>query len=164
MSGANFNPVSQVVQHPSYNFTSQYNDIALLRAASPIQFSSTVAPIRLGLITPPDRATVMVAGYGTTAFRGRPSMELMGVEVQMVNYDECNRKYNNVLWTNMMCAGGLNRDSCQGDSGGPLIYDNSVVGVVSFGAECAHPDYPGVYTKVPQYIEWIMSVTGITSI
>ena len=38
----------------------------------------------------------------------------------------------------------------QGDSGGPLYDDdnNVLVGVISWGYECASPSYPGVYTQV----------------
>lgn len=52
------------------------------------------------------------------------------------------------------------RDSCQGDSGGPLqttqTFSNpvQVVGVVSFGVGCGS-GYPGIYTRVAYYIEWI---------
>ena len=37
-----------------------------------------------------------------------------------------------------------------GDSGGPLYDDdnNVLVGVISWGYECASPSYPGVYTQV----------------
>lgn len=54
------------------------------------------------------------------------------------------------------------KDSCEGDSGGPLqiIPHNSniakVVGVVSFGIACGSP-FPGIYTRVASYVDWIES-------
>lgn len=58
----------------------------------------------------------------------------------------------------MFCAGLLGvggRDSCQGDSGGPMVVNEVLVGVVSWGNECADPDYPGVYVKVLAVKGWI---------
>ncbi|HEX2449060.1 MAG TPA: trypsin-like serine protease [Methyloceanibacter sp.] len=60
-----------------------------------------------------------------------------------------------------ICAAGKGRraDSCQGDSGGPLVakvQDKFVqVGVVSWGHSCADGVFPGVYTKVSSYTDWI---------
>ena len=62
------------------------------------------------------------------------------------------------------CAHDSNRkrDSCQGDSGGPLQIKEpnediaKVVAVVSFGVSCA-TSWPGIYTRVAHYLNWIES-------
>jgi secreted trypsin-like serine protease len=56
----------------------------------------------------------------------------------------------------------------RGDSGGPLRYiKNSsagpvvtLAGVVSFGAGCAQPNLPGVYTRVSFFDSWIRSIVS----
>jgi len=63
-----------------------------------------------------------------------------------------------------VCAMGkrIRRDSCQGDSGGPLFTltpDGPVqIGVVSWGHSCADEVFPGVYTRVSAYADWIANV------
>ncbi len=44
----------------------------------------------------------------------------------------------------------------KGDFGGPLTDSNGVlVGIFSHGWGCAEPFYPGVYTRVANYVDWI---------
>jgi len=57
----------------------------------------------------------------------------------------------------MICAaveeGG--KDSCQGDSGGPMVCGEELVGIVSWGIGCGRKGYPGVYTEVSYFMDWI---------
>lgn len=64
-----------------------------------------------------------------------------------------------------MCAGGdRGYDTCKGDSGGPLMkFDQSktpnwyLVGIVSFGsAQCGLANFPGIYTRVDHFMDWIL--------
>ena len=69
----------------------------------------------------------------------------------------------------MLCAGYMagGIDSCQGDSGGPLVVVRNdkkrnidrfvLAGITSWGVGCAAPNYPGVYTRVANYDDWIHS-------
>lgn len=64
-----------------------------------------------------------------------------------------------------MCAGGeRGKDSCKGDSGGPLMKKRrdgvwEAIAVLSFGTKpCALTGWPGVYTSVVGYNDWIRSM------
>lgn len=63
----------------------------------------------------------------------------------------------------MLCAGVASggKGQCSGDSGGPLILeDGTQVGLVSWSMKpCTIAPYPGVYTKVSHFIDWIRNKT-----
>jgi trypsin len=95
---------------------------------------------------------------------GSSSDVLLKVDVPIVSKSECDSNYSGFggIPPNQICAGleegGV--DSCQGDSGGPLYKDGEIFGIVSWGVGCAFAGYPGVYTEVSAYSDWISQVTG----
>lgn len=67
-----------------------------------------------------------------------------------------------VVTPQMFCAGAAvdGVDTCQGDSGGPILSRKGdgplvQVGIVSFGIGCGHAQFPGVYTRLALYTDWI---------
>uniref|UniRef100_A0A182JJG4 Peptidase S1 domain-containing protein n=1 Tax=Anopheles atroparvus TaxID=41427 RepID=A0A182JJG4_ANOAO len=133
-----------------------------------------------------DGRQAVVTGWGTTE-TGELSERLQQLTVPILTNAQCRRTgyYRFQITAKMLCAGYLEggRDSCQGDSGGPLQLprttggrsveaDNQlhaeggenppheqqmIVGVVSWGNECAQRNYPGVYARVTRFVSWIRS-------
>lgn len=107
-----------------------------------------------------------ITGWGDTAeSSGKGSEILQEVRIPLVSYENCVSAYQDETITdNMLCAGLLGTggvDSCQGDSGGPAAIDTVLYGIVSWGYGCAEPQYPGVYTNVANYVDWIKNSTSI---
>ncbi|MEA3523034.1 MAG: serine protease, partial [Campylobacterota bacterium] len=152
-----------IYPHPQYDPVTVDNDIGLMHLKAPI---TDITPILLDRAGPEDESMIKVAGWGNTLIDGSnyPN-DLMQVDMPIINFETCNASYQS-LTNNMFCAGYMDgsKDSCSGDSGGPLIHNNKLSGIVSFGGSdeqwCGAPNYPGVYTRVANYIEWIESYTG----
>ncbi|WP_292427877.1 serine protease [Mesorhizobium sp.] len=95
--------------------------------------------------------------------------ELRQVEIDIIDHDKCKANYgllenpNFAVSDTELCAGapGTGRDSCYGDSGGPLFAaapDGKgyvELGVVSWGYQCGHPVFPGIYARVSSFKSWI---------
>jgi secreted trypsin-like serine protease len=168
-------PIQEIIPHPDYsNADSKYkNDIALIRLVYECDYNDFVKPICLPLTdqlrhTNLDGMPLTVAGWGQTSKTMLQSNIKLKVNVNFVPLDTCRMVYpNQSLSTKQLCAGGVKgKDNCGGDSGGALTmdaYDNRrqyyyIVGVVSFGTtSCGQAGKPGVYTKVSEYIEWILA-------
>lgn len=166
--------IERKIPHPDYNplAVEQYNDIALLRMAQRITYTDFVKPICLPRTQDLRmKETVgqkfQVAGWGRTA-TARYSTVKQKVGVDGVDLQQCNSVYQQervTLLDRQLCAGGqVGKDSCQGDSGGPLMGVSMnanvqfwyLVGLVSFGpTPCGQEGWPGVYTNVAKYVDWI---------
>jgi len=156
--GEQFVNIEKVIQHEDYDAQTISNDICLLKLATALEWTDYVAPIPLQYNETEAGTVCTVTGWGTTHEGGLmlPS-QLQKVDVPVVSDEECRVAYGDQVQDSMICAGLKEggKDSCQGDSGGPFFCDGLLTGVVSWGRGCARPDYPGVYTQVSYFTQWI---------
>ncbi len=100
--------------------------------------------------------------------QGKDLLILINLIHKILNQAKFDQAGGDIRPTNV-CARDLNDkvDSCQGDSGGPMVRNEAgedgklrwyLVGVVSYGFKCAVPGWPGVYTRVSEYDQWIREV------
>jgi len=171
--------IKNVTTHHKYNKRNFNNDIAVITLSRDVQYNDGIRPACLPSISENlegdkfEYDAVVVAGWGATKFRGPQSPDLLEGTIKVVNNTECSDKFKAFRQVKIiqkkLCARDLNNkiDTCQGDSGGPLVtkkmdsngsYRYFLIGVVSFGYRCAVPGFPGVYTRVSEYDDWIREI------
>ncbi|KAK7500859.1 hypothetical protein BaRGS_00007739 [Batillaria attramentaria] len=159
--------------YPKFDSSTVNNDIALIQLDKPLVLGDYLRPVCL---PEPGQQVELgtrcyVAGWGKTdamAATYQPSIRQVNLDV--VTWDSCleavqrsDQPVPYQLTHNMFCAGGAaGHDACQGDSGGPFMCrkPNTTdqwyqAGIVSWGIGCAIPNAPGIYTKLPLYVDWI---------
>ncbi|XP_060653982.1 trypsin alpha-like [Drosophila nasuta] len=149
--------VRKFVIHEKYRKLNNDYDVALLFLDGEIEYNENAQPIELATERPENATPVLVTGWGTTTEEGNLASDLQKVEVNIIENSACKSAYSIMLTSRMLCAGvtGGGKDACQGDSGGPLIFENKLLGIVSWGTGCARPNKPGVYASVPDVRSWI---------
>jgi secreted trypsin-like serine protease len=167
--------IDHMVRHRSYQeaagATPPLNDIALIHFVPDAKTRGrpTFQPqaIRLngsrpgdGSVAPGTAVTAM--GWGDTD--PDPDVQKLSPILMSVNIKDVNcrsaKDFGKKATDAMLCAGAPGKDACQGDSGGPLILISPqplLVGVVSWGIDCAEAGHPGVYTRIDRehYLDWI---------
>lgn len=165
---------AEVIVHEAYTGTDYDHDIALVRLDSPVSLGPSIQV--LALLSSAQESNLAkdgvlgtVTGWGLTREMSQPNT-LQRADVAMISTQTCrNSGYSaESITDNMICAGFVDGgvDSCSGDSGGPLVVRDAIgghrlAGITSWGNECAKPDYPGVYTRVSAFIDWIAENTGL---
>lgn len=153
--------------HPEWNRRTSANDVALIRLDSPVSYRSIYA-----IDDAEETASVFAqyqqaksAGWGKTE-RGRTQVPF-SANLQYLANAECTTTYDSVVDTQItakqICVAAGDSGTCQGDSGGPLFVETTdgivLSGVVSWSVgRCAR--YPGVFTRVGAYIDWMCDTTG----
>ncbi|XP_048826011.1 complement factor I [Brienomyrus brachyistius] len=166
-------PVQNIYIHHEYNPNTYQNDIALIELKKLPQSNTqcfhenaAVAPACI----PWSEYQFMPGHNCSISGWGRVSESKTAAVLRWANIEiigDCSGIYGHRFYEGMECAGSLDGsvDSCQGDSGGPLVCTDSlgvsyVWGIVSWGEKCGVAGFPGVYTKVAHYFDWIVSHIG----
>ncbi|XP_048794854.1 trypsin I-P1 isoform X2 [Lagopus muta] len=151
---------SKIIRHSGYNSYTLNNDIMLIKLSKAATLNSYVSTVALPTSCPSAGTTCLISGWGNTLSSGTLYPDVLQcLEAPILSSSQCSSAYPGEITSNMMCVGYLNggKDSCQGDSGGPVVCNGQLQGIVSWGYGCAQRGYPGVYTKVCNYVSWIQS-------
>lgn len=179
------------ILHPEYDPDTMVNDIMIMKleVESSYEQETNFTYYAAGNHNwlPEDQELATALGWNLTDNdEGTNSSDvLMEKEVYIMSNEECNDIYANYsnttgsnvsITSNMMCASSTpgedgGRGWCDEDSGGPLVVvedsGDVQIGIMSFGGGgCDNGDYPGVYTRVDKYtnfIECVISSEGMSS-
>ncbi|XP_068216418.1 trypsin-1-like [Palaemon carinicauda] len=166
--------VAKFVVHPDFNRRTLIDDIALIEFTLALPLDEFMQAICLPPPPPPgaghnvyEGKEVTVAGWGASSYMGKQTPLLKKVTVPVWSLEECRRSYTEKgLFLRAICAGlpEGGKDSCQFDSGGPLMLEEDgtfvVIGLTSWGKDCGAKNFPGVYTSVNMYLDWIEENTS----
>ncbi|XP_037787902.1 trypsin-1-like [Penaeus monodon] len=160
--------VKRLWPHEGYDAgTSRDNDIGLIELEEDVVFDR----VEIAPACPPEASNsyenvdAVITGWGLDENGQLPNI-LQKAEIRTIPTATCRAQYSSsAITSNMICAGASGRDSCLSDSGGPLITYNGfswvLIGLASFGpVPCGDPDRFGVYTRVGNYIPWIINKIG----
>uniref|UniRef100_T1JI71 limulus clotting factor C n=1 Tax=Strigamia maritima TaxID=126957 RepID=T1JI71_STRMM len=167
---------STIHVHPKFEVNCSDNDIAVIRLKTPSQLTPVCLPNNKEDSKLKGNVGV-VTGWGTikydAQYREPFSSFLQEIAISVKSTSYCDEHYKAIPEYNtafkhgiedrrFICAGveDGSRDACLGDSGGPLVVESSPqvwhqVGVVCIGYGCGMKGYPGVYTRVSEYLPWI---------
>lgn len=169
--------IASVFIHPNYTSRPLRNDIALLKLNRTINETFLIpACLYSNPADPEPDVNLIIAGWGSTDPNDfELSPVLLRANVSTLDRVACNntlsqdksRRSAGELQTTQLCALGRSAqndsraDTCVGDSGGPLELTRDrrryIVGVTSNGKLCGSR-WPGVYSRVAYYLDWIESV------
>ncbi|GBG88193.1 hypothetical protein CBR_g46681 [Chara braunii] len=151
------------------NYVNNKNDVAVVKLAAAIPFSSTATSLRLSATDDglsKEGADLTVSGWGYI----QPDIGVISPSNRVARINalpsSCSQAYPEFDGSVMLCAGCKEggTDACNGDSGGPLVSSASskgcpvLAGIVSWGFGCADKGNPGVYARVSSYIDWVENI------
>ncbi|KAJ1075493.1 hypothetical protein K5549_009637 [Capra hircus] len=158
--------VERIITHPLYSAQNHDYDVALLGAQDHCLSAHTVGSVCLPAKERdfPRGSECWVSGWGHTDPSHTHSSEVLQDSAPS---SATALVYSGALMPHILCADYLHGRADR-DSGGPLVCLDEgmwrLVGVVSWGHGCAEPSHPGVYAKVPKFLDWIQDAAAQDSL
>ncbi|XP_074259624.1 serine protease 44-like [Saimiri boliviensis] len=162
-------PVQDIIFPSDFDATTLVNDVAVVLLAYSANYSSHIQPVCLPkkFFKVKAGTECWVTGWGKTVENGSGTAFLQEAELRIIRHEKCREVLKKMGHESETVKEGTicgysdqGKDACQGDSGGPLVCElNGVwvqVGIVSWGIGCGRKGYPGVYTEVSFYKQWIV--------
>jgi trypsin len=103
-----------------------------------------------------------VSGWGAPSSGEWLSAQLHEKEVTIVYFNDCKYLYEgigNPVTGSMFCASSNDGGPCQGDTGDPLVYNNTLIGMMSWSFGCGEGKFPAVYTDATKFWSWLNRTT-----
>lgn len=100
--------VLEVFIHPDYDNREYDYDLAIVKLASPLEFSEEIQPIRIPAASDQskDGDMMLVSGWGNTQSSKEDPKHLRAAEVPVVSQEVCQKAYpRHNITDNMICAG-----------------------------------------------------------
>jgi secreted trypsin-like serine protease len=164
--------VDEVKIHPFFNNKKHRNDIAIVKLINKPDITPILLPFRRKLDSFYKIGNnVKVYGFGQIARESNVSIYLKEIGITIVSQNETKYPKKFIHPSMLFVSDKRNiplyqkMDTFQGDSGNALIYSidgkNYIIGIVSFGLKKLKPGYPGVYTKIGNFLHWIKKNSNI---
>ncbi|XP_034107519.1 brachyurin [Drosophila albomicans] len=167
-----FVETKNVFVHDAWDASLLRNDISLIKLPVPIEFNEHIQPIKL-----PAKSNTyntyagqqgIASGWGKISDSATSATDILQyISVPIMNNSGCSPWFGGVVYETNICiktTGGTS--TCNGDSGGPLVSAETgeLIGATSFGiALGCEVGWPGVFTRVTSYLDWIEEISGVTN-
>nr|BAF62632.1 elastase-like protein [Cyphononyx dorsalis] len=153
-AGGEVYTVAGIYTHPNYTFSNSGlsdNDFAIIRLKKPMLMNEARQAIAIAKENPPVNAKGFLVGWGRNHLQDISINFLRKAESTVVSRSFCQEKVHKPLHANVICTYDRgDPEKCVGNAGSPLVYDNKLVGLLTWNGDCGKV-YPAVFAAVSQY-------------
>lgn len=151
--------------HPYYEQNTRNYNVCLIKLPGKLPITTTIKPISLKPMSSNynalDGHTAYTTGVGQIV---SPPYNLHTFESNIINNEECEFYYEDVIYSNICSRGIFN--TCGGDPGSALVTSDKdgnwrQIGVASFLFDKGCDKSPMIFARVSTFLPYIYKITGL---